>query len=372
MPVHSRWSTFGVLLLAACSLSREPDAASAGFPEAAVRQRAATPVQEVSASSPDAGFTSVASLDVDSRGRIYVADTYQQRVVVLAPDGQVLRTFGRRGSGPDEFRSLQSLQILPGDSVLVYDPTQGRTSVFAPDSGRAAYVARLSTNPWRVRRTQTNDAILALFRPTFAFRPGADFSGRRDRVRLLDLYGGVRQELLSVPSKPFLVAGASVTPHPFGAEGFALLDSQDRLHFVWSDTLGATTRDLSGNLVGSFRIEYAAPPLTREDVDHALSGFGSMRSTFEPALTDSTPARWPAVRSALLDDRDRLWMALSGSLSRPTEWAAFTTDGAYLGSMIVPAGSEVRLIRGESVYAERIDDDDVAHVVVYRMARPIR
>ena len=64
------------------------------------------------------GFYSPRGLDVASDGRLYVADTGGQRVVALAPDGQVLTQFRGRGilSQPTD------IAIVPGDRLLVTDP----------------------------------------------------------------------------------------------------------------------------------------------------------------------------------------------------------------------------------------------------------
>lgn len=367
------------LILTACTGSEAAVQDLQTLPDAQARRRGASRVRQVAESAASASFTAVPHLDVDSRGFIYVPDPYQQRVTVLGPDGRVQRSFGRRGSGPNEFRSLGNVQVLPGDSLLVYDPELGRVSVFAPDSGRAAYSVNLGERlpgsvPREVRRTHANDALLAVFRPGFAFGSGQDFSSRKDKLRLLELDGSIRTELLTYPSRAFLVAGTSITPNPFGHEGFAHIDSRDRVYFLWSDTLGAAQVALDGTRLGSFQFQYVPPPVTRADVETAVARFpDAVRAEFQPVLADSTPERWPDVRQALMDDRDRLWLALGGSLRQETEWAAFSAEGAYLGSVLVPAGSDVRVVRADgTLYAERVDENDVPHVVVYRMVRPFR
>ena len=365
------------LLLTACTGS-EAVARADTLPDADARRRAASPVRLVATSGPDASFMVASRLDVDSRGRIYVGDTYQQRVTVLQADGRVLRVFGRRGSGPHEFRSIGGIQVLPGDSVLVYDPELGRVSVFAPDSGLAAYHVNLGDRlnvsmPRELRRTRANDAMLGHFRTGFYFGNGQDFNDRKDKLRVLDLDGSIRTELLTFPSRSYLVAQTSITPHPFGYQGFARLDSQGRVHVVWSDTLGVRTYALDGTSIGGFRIGYEAPALTREDLAQAVDDFDAMRSRFEPVLSDSAPSRWPVVREFLIDDKDRLWFEMGSSQRDGIEWAALSTDGAYLGSVLVPAGSSLRLIRADgTLYAERLDENDVSHGVVYRMVRPLR
>jgi hypothetical protein len=367
------------LVLVACAAS---DAAvqDGGLPDRETRRREASPVRTVATSGADASFTLIANLAVDSRGIIYVPDGYQHRVTVLGPDGRLLRTFGRRGSGPDEFQLVQTVQVLPDDSLFVYDSGLGRASVYPPDSSRAAYYVNLGDKlnvamPYELRRTHANDALLASSRPTFMFGAGQDFSNRQDKLRVLDLDGSIRKLLLTFPSQAFLVAQTSIAPHPFGHQGFAALDSRDRLHFVWSDTLAVARYDLQGSRIGGFRLDYVAPPLGPADVENAIAANfpGMARRMFESVLADSTPERWPAVRGLLIDDRDRLWIGLSGSLREDAEWAAFSAEGAYLGSVLVPAESEVLAIRADgTLYATRKDESEVPRVVVYRMLRPVR
>ncbi|MEN8130235.1 MAG: hypothetical protein ABFS45_08575 [Pseudomonadota bacterium] len=48
--------------------------------------------------------TSLKSVDTDRYGNIYVADKDHGRIIKVDPNGTVLRTFGSRGNGPDQFR----------------------------------------------------------------------------------------------------------------------------------------------------------------------------------------------------------------------------------------------------------------------------
>lgn len=366
-------------LVAACSTGESAEPPSSDFPDAATRRRNAADVRKMAESGNGASFTAITGLDVDSRGMIYVPDTYRQQITVLGPDATRVREFGRRGSGPGEFRAIRGVQVLRGDSLLVYDPGLGRASAYAPGSGQPAYTVNLAEKlngaaPFEIRRTHDDSTFLALFRPTFAFSAGRTSSTREDRVRHLGADGSPRADLLRFPSRAFLVAGTSVTPHPFGREGFARLDSRNRLYFVKSDSLAAEVYDLDGRRTARFAVAYTPPAITRSDYDAAVEAMPpANRPVFAPVLRDSLPARWPAVRNVLIDDRDRIWMQLGGSARQETEWAAFNTSGAYLGSMVVPAGREVHLIRGDgAVYASRLDENDVPRVVVYRMARTLR
>jgi hypothetical protein len=94
-----------------------------------------------------------------------LADSY--RVAVFDTNGQLMRTFGRRGQGPGEFVEIRDLQKGPEDSLFVLHDE--RISVFAPHtlgyvrsmSSRAAsmarYMAILADGSVATARTSWND-----------------------------------------------------------------------------------------------------------------------------------------------------------------------------------------------------------------------
>lgn len=68
----------------------------------------------------------------DSRGRYYTSAGFGE-VTVWGPDGKVLQTFGRLGSGPGEFkRGLLAMSVDPADNLYIRDNGL-RWQVFSPD-----------------------------------------------------------------------------------------------------------------------------------------------------------------------------------------------------------------------------------------------
>jgi hypothetical protein len=81
----------------------------------------------------DAGrveFGSVAGVAADDTGRIFVADVRLQTVHVLDAAGRPLRTIGRGGEGPGEFRLPMRVAVGPAGHLFVYDAFNGRVSQF--------------------------------------------------------------------------------------------------------------------------------------------------------------------------------------------------------------------------------------------------
>jgi hypothetical protein len=354
----------------ACAQAQDAQA----FPSAEARRAGAWAVREVARSRDDSLFSDITGMDVDSRGRIYVADWFAARVAVLDSTGALLRTIGRKGLGPGEFRSLRGVQLLPGDTLLAYDPAAARISIFPPDSSGAARVVSLAAGleggaPFLVRRT-AGDGYLAFFRPPFAM---GDTAVRLDRVRLLNPDGSPRGEpLRSFPSQSFLLVrasgGFSVTPNPFGREGLFAAGAGGVLHLAWSDSLAVETVDADGRRLAAFAVPYRAPEVTSGDVEAAMAGIPTQAArTFRPALQDSLPGRWPALRALVADaEGTAVWLGLNTPAGEAGEWASFQPDGRYLGSVFLPREVMVMAVRGRRLYGVRRDVDGVPEILVYQ------
>jgi hypothetical protein len=363
------WNVLAALLLtcggAGCAGAQD----GAALPDADARRADAFPVREVARSREDTLFTQIAGMDVDSRGRVYAGDWMMARVAVLDSSGALVRTIGRKGLGPGEFRGINGVQVLPGDSLLVHDPSAGRLSVFAPDSGRAAYVTTLASAPLLIRRTPANDAHLALMRPPFTVNDTV----QEDVLRLLNLDGSPRGEpLRRFPGRSFLRVnqggGFSVMPNPFGHAGLFALSRDGTLHYGWNAGLEVESTDLQGRRTGGFAIPYNPPRVSQGDVESAVADMPAQAvRMFRSALEDSLPERWPAVAALHADERGRVWMGLHGPADQPHEWALFENDGRYVGSAFLPREAEVFGVRDGRFYAAERGEDDVQSVVIFRV-----
>lgn len=327
----------------------------------------------VASSGPDLTLTRVEGLDVDSRGRIYVADPLQGGVTVLSPDGRPLRTIGRPGWGPGEFKYVRNVQVMPGDSLLVYDAELYRISVFAPDSGKIAYGRNLAststgTPPNWVEKLPGQRALFATHRqPYVAGASAADDHNRTQTVRLLEWDGRTRQDsVLVVPVlQPLIVRNGravGVASDPFARPALVRLGPNGKIYYGWGDSIAIAIHSLNGQPAGGFSLPFVGPGVTDRDVDAATE---DMDKVFGRALRKSVPERWPAFRSFVVDDEGQIWLGLLAPNGQPTRWTAFSETGTPICSAALPPNVDVRLIRGRKAYAVATDEADVPQIRVY-------
>ena len=70
---------------------------------------------------------------VHANGQVYVAENGNHRVTVLTQDGQLVRTFGSKGSGAGQFSNPQGIAVSPDGQVYVSDSNNNRVQVFTAD-----------------------------------------------------------------------------------------------------------------------------------------------------------------------------------------------------------------------------------------------
>ncbi len=85
-------------------------------------------------------FGLVGSTTADADGNIYVLDRQLCQVHVFAPDGRLLRTMGREGDGPGEFRFPTGVVVLPDGRVGVSRTMPGSIVLLTRDGTPAGTI----------------------------------------------------------------------------------------------------------------------------------------------------------------------------------------------------------------------------------------
>ncbi len=77
-------------------------------------------------------FGAIGRVGFDEAGNLHVFDRLTARVVVVNPDGDFLREFGRRGGGPGEFQSPMDMVVMHDGRVVVTDMGYRAYHIFDP------------------------------------------------------------------------------------------------------------------------------------------------------------------------------------------------------------------------------------------------
>jgi DNA-binding beta-propeller fold protein YncE len=85
-------------------------------------------------------FAKPAGVAVDQEGNVYIADMLNARIEIFDADGNLIRTFGKRGDGPGYFSMPKGVAIDSDGHIWVADAMQNRVQVYSPEGQLLIYM----------------------------------------------------------------------------------------------------------------------------------------------------------------------------------------------------------------------------------------
>ena len=338
--------------------------------------------------NPEAPLTDVQSLRVGPRGRLYIYQRGVQTVHAFSPDGRNVRSLGRRGDGPGEFRATRAGGFL-GDTVYVIDRSASRVTFFGPDGEllRTTRAPRFASD-----RTFRQFSLVGLLDGR-AFLMAEGYNA--ETVHLLD---GLGQSLLRVDPLteapdtilrvrvsnrllwiPISSGGVIQAFQPFSDADLWALSNDGRMiarlrQGVFEDPirLSATLSIITaaGQTVREWPIRVPSTPLTGDVIDEWIGAFLARgaadsfqtRRNAERAIRRSLfrPAAIP-LRGLLFDSDGRIWVEAWAGPDHST-WRAFGPRGDLLITTNVPISFQFMDAKGLKLWGIETDSLDVPRI----------
>lgn len=263
---------------------------------------------------------------LDSAGRVWVMHQ-GDLPMYFSSEGQFAGRLGRRGQGPAEFASPTRVFPIPGDSVGIIDPGNGRISVWSRDLQFSRSIvmeipiARLAIQTWPTRVLVTANALT----PARAGWPLHLIDVSTDRVSFLDSFGANDGQLIGGP------VGAMALDRRIWREGD---------HWWIAEAFAPTVRKWALAPPEVVEERSVAPPAWFGDPLHALQRGGDLPSRVDGVWFErSTGYTWLFVRKG---DNETLQRALeearrgsgteAGVGTLPSESEIYHTQVLVMGS----------------------------------------
>lgn len=319
-----------------------------------------------------------------SDGRVVIANSGTNELRFYDPEGKHLATVGRSGEGPGEFRDLQRVWILPGDSLLAYDFLPSRLSLFSPDGEfiRSQHFASPDGRQILIRGPLNDGSIIAAGAPIWS-SPGSTSGVVRDSVPYYryDPLGAVQHTLGLFPSAEVfrIVTGDNwrLTGVPFARAPVTAV-AGNAFHFGPASTYEWYTYSAKGELERVVRLSVPPRAVTADDIDQyrrerlELAEREGTRPSMERMLSVLPfPSTMPPYDRAIADSEGNVWMSDYTTTRHDSDtWRVFSPDGVFLGRVDAPAQLEVIQIGMDFILAHWSDDMEVEHIRMYALNKP--
>ena len=343
-------------------------------------------------------FSDINSIAVSQSEAVYVEDTHPPTIREFDPDGRFVRSIGREGEGPGEFRSIAGVSVLPDGRVAFWDRGARRITVYRVD-GELDETLRIDgvnpPYPFADRSFLTDvegHYYLRIFvEPAFS---GRDLAAMRYGYARISPDGTVL-DTLAVPETPG-TSGQSIVIYtragdrnPFLEEALDALSPFGYLVTGFNGTYAFSILDP----VGTIEVEREGfQPVEVKEGERAEWQARVAHAERRSGGSYAEVPRWkPAYRDLWVDSDGRIWVhryaeavrrdepipelwpeVLDGTepsitWEEPSFYDVFGADGRLLRCVGVPADSEVMASRGSLVWGISRGDLDEEYVVRWRI-----
>lgn len=321
---------------------------------------------------PTYSFDNPRNVAVDSAGRIYVADSGDHEVKVYDADGTHLRTLGRQGEGPGEFRGPGSVTVAAG-RVVVSDT--GRTSFWDMEGNYVGSAAAIHPTSWRLRG-RDDGTYLARY-------PSIDDDGRQAAVFVrFDEEGGelTRYPSLLDPQTTWYPSrdadphiGLSVAP----AIPVYAMAPGGLVYLTQADLYQVFAFEADGTMAWALRVADVEQPVARAEIERAMDSIHTRWPDAKEAEVD-WPRRQPSLRGLMVDGHGHLYVfpyVIAGMEPEEQPVDVYSAAGERLFSGWIP--SHIWLwarrfdARGDFVYDIQTNEETGEDQVVrFRLVEP--
>ncbi len=315
-------------------------------------------------------FGSIADYDVDAMGRIYVLDRQNRDLRVFDPAGNHIRTIGREGGGPGEFRDPIGVAIDRGSqSLVVVDVGNGRYARFDTAGAYLGATPR-PLGGYSVPAQVAFDSEGRFYEGALA-QFGDDFGAALFRFDATL----ARPDTFRIPERETeqfeLVTEESrmTVPIPFAPRLLWALDERGRYWTGITDRMRFIEHQLDGDTLRVVEREFEPLRATEAEKERAtenLSWFTRQGGHIDPSRI---PDHLPAFRRIAASPDGHLWVLLTNRADEPGyRFDVYDPGGRYLGEVQTDAAWYPRpLFRGGFVYGTTSDSLGVTYVVRARI-----
>lgn len=318
-------------------------------------------------------------------GRFVVADGHTPALYMFTASGTRTIAIGRSGEGPAEFRSLTWIGVLPGDTIVAWDPVLKRLSRF---DGAGQFLAsmvldQLAGTFAQVVGSFADGTLIA----HGGFDPGRLYAAgtgvRRDTVTLVRIAsdGRLLDTIARVPGAERFVAVANgafaMHPVPFGSQPILAVGPQEA-YLGTGEELRLTRIDRDGERTlvvhRAMRTRPVAPGDIAQYRDERLKlvGASDAKRTGLLRVLDAVPypETMPAIAQALIDSRRFLWVQrYDPSPSAPLDWLVFDPDGQAAARLVFPERFVPWVIGDDWLIGGLEDEDGAMRVALFGLER---
>lgn len=306
-------------------------------------------------------------------GNVLVGDVGAVSLRLFSPQGKLVKSAGRTGSGPGEIKYLHSFMRC-GNAIFTHDIENGRRSEFSLDVVYKRAVPIVAPQAYATRCNTAGKFFNYGWERTSSMKAGAFRTAVPFWFSSFD--GPPEKSFAEFPGSERWGQEFGTRPLPFGKQTSIAISAQ-RAYVGTAEGYVIKVLDFTGKEVGVIRDAASPTPVTKADIDAAIYAEGGYQSEEVRKRLEThyasmkLPATLPPYNAFVVDALDHLWVQDFPRASIKTvRWSVFTADGRLVGRVQLPTALDVYEVGSDYVLGRYLDADaSVPLIHLYKLTR---
>jgi hypothetical protein len=319
------------------------------------------------AESDPQGFGDISNIAMQSNGRLIEAETAHPVVRMFGADGRFIRTIGRDGEGPGEYRN--PYVMVYHDTIVVQDQQLRRATVYDPDGKLMRSFPSTCCAFGMKHWIDDHGHLIATGMRNWAV---FDLAGKQlDSLEPPDAGSSHRWVVRNPNGQPSISVMVPFTGHSISMplrNGTVIYGATDRYQLLIT-TNGRDTVRIFGR---SGLVPQPVRPGARDSMYQAvIKQIEALRGIAHESDIPSVGPLWDDV---MQDDAGNIWITRSVGAKGLMQADVFTPDGKYLGAVATPFLSRggIDAWSRDHLAVVDTDDNDLPRVRIFRIERNSR
>ena len=301
-------------------------------------------------------FAELTSLDVDSKGNIYILDRKDKKVKIFDSAGKFVKKFGEEGQGPGEMYLPVSLQVTHNDEIVIGDAANQRLMFFSLEG---EFQREMST------ALKAQGLVLPLF-DTQGNIIGQQVAVTEESQILREVrkYDSELNSLFTITSID-ITAIVQGKINPFELVFYYQLGKDNDIYCSNPNEYEIKVLNTDGKLVKRILKDYDSVKVTEKDKEEFFERVPEITGAIKDRL--EFPDVYPAYQNFTLDEERRLFVRTfeKGKEEGEFFFDVFSVEGRYIAK--IPFKGDLRVWKGKKLYAVEENEDGFQILKVYNV-----
>jgi len=313
-------------------------------------------------------FEQISGIDVDKVGNIYVLDYKGLNVKIFSKNGKYLKTIGRSGEGPGEFKNPTALSLNNNNFLIVGESMPPKLSIFDLNGN---YIRNIMLNYLGmitgIKSINENNILLQKIMTELIIDKSMILMSYV--LSVIDLSGKNINDIFIKKTERSIEMIKNISERE--AYSFSwCIGSQEKIYIV-EDIYNYEIKvyDKKGNLSRVIYKKFDPIKRTKEDFNRLQNGMNEYKKKFGFAVDIKFSDIKPIINSIFIDEKNRLWIDTPIEASKDTKtFNIFDEEGMYITKATIEIkGNGTCMIKNNNLYFVYQESDNVPKIYSFKI-----